>query len=149
MQTKCALTNRGRFFGEHRDIHPDNRLHEPSWKGLSHFFSANKDPQARLKSRGSRTAVVLRAWSTFRWGDEDVWSLRSLITETALASNGEYSVYILMDVKDEHASGKFWRDEGLYQHLLDTLVPREFRDMTILFNTEMLKLWYPKVGAWE
>lgn len=80
-----------------------------------------------------------------------MWSLRSLITETALASGGEYSVFILMDVKEEHAnpSRHIWDDQEFYSHLMDRLVPAEFRAITVLFNRELLQLWYPKVGEYD
>lgn len=115
---------------------PSRRLAPPSWKNFA--------VSARPKTTSGRTAIVLRLWSTFEFGEEDAFSLRALITETALAYGGEYAVFVLLDVKPEHLrdDADLFSESGYYDELLDHLVPREFRNMTVLFHTEFLEQWY-------
>ncbi len=71
-------------------------------------------------------------------------NLRATTAETALGMGGEYSVFLLVDVKN--ASRGIFSSPAAYQRALEELVPAEFRGMAVLFDETLLASWYPKVG---
>ncbi|KAG9663037.1 hypothetical protein KCU95_g4145, partial [Aureobasidium melanogenum] len=95
------------------------------------------------RKKYGKQAIILRAWSTYPYTDDDKQNLRSIVAEAALASHGKYNVFLLVDVKylDTHVHS----DDAGYASVLENSVPEEFRDMTILFDTTMLESWYPAV----
>ncbi|KAK4096023.1 hypothetical protein N658DRAFT_528044 [Parathielavia hyrcaniae] len=90
-----------------------------------------------------RTAIVLRAWEGYKYTVEDLVNLRATIAETALQFGGEYTVFILVDVKDT-GRNVFSSDEN-YRRAVEELVPSEFRGMTVLFDETLLQSWYPRI----
>lgn len=99
--------------------------------------------EPRPKSDNGRTAIVLRAWDSFNYTDADMFFIRSLISETNLAYGGEYSVFILVDVK--RGGARLWETDEEYQRAMRVMVPTELRDISVLFDAKMLKYWYPGV----
>ncbi|KAB5526343.1 hypothetical protein GE09DRAFT_1151158 [Coniochaeta sp. 2T2.1] len=89
----------------------------------------------------SRTAIIVRSWSTMDWTASHRQYLRSLIMELALHSGGEYQLFLLVDVKVPIDL----RDESAVKRLKTESVPAEFHDITVLFNEEVLAEWYPKI----
>ena len=103
----------------------------------------------RNSSQGTgRTAIVLRSWSTFRYTQEDMWNIRSLIAEAALSTGGSSTVFLLVDVQDQRS--EFLRSRRSYDNVLNHVVPRELRGITVLFDKSLLESWYPLTGnhAW-
>jgi hypothetical protein len=109
-------------------------------------FYGDGELQVNRSEIGStgRQAIVLRTWSTYDYKPEDYWNLRSIITEAALATDGEYTVYLLVDVKHPNAS-RIHEDDEFYHQMLIESVPAEFRDMAVLFHKSLQESWYAKV----
>ncbi|KAK3049292.1 hypothetical protein LTR09_009470 [Extremus antarcticus] len=100
--------------------------------------------RTELKSTG-RQAIVLRTWSTYKYTDEDLWNVRALITEAALATKGQYTVFLLVDFK--HETGSFIHEnDALYHEAIRDAVPEEFRDIAVLFHSSLQVSWYEKVN---
>lgn len=68
-----------------------------------------------------------------------------MISELSLHTGGEYSVYLMVEIKDKDRQAPTNPDSGAYQKALDDIVPREFHKMTILFDQALLKVWYPAI----
>lgn len=140
LQNECLLANvepgRGR---EVLPLSPSRRLRRPTWRerGDSRFASAT---ESRPKMSTGRTAVLYRGWDEFVFKEENILTLRSLITETALRSKGDYTVFYLVDVK-----GDFDLDDDEDYDCVLGSIPAEFRNMTVLFDQTLLKAWYPKL----
>lgn len=92
-----------------------------------------------------RTAVLLRAWQGMEYTPELLQSVRSMISELSLHTGGDYSVYLMVEVKDKDRSNLTDVGSDGYRKALDDIVPREFHNMTLLFNQDILKAWYPKI----
>ena len=88
----------------------------------------------------SRTAFVIRTWSTFRYTQEDVLFLRAIISELSLASRGEYTVHLLIHVRDDNL--QIWANEELYQHVLHESLPEEFWGLGTLWTERQMGLIY-------
>ncbi|MCJ1364635.1 hypothetical protein MMC16_003749 [Acarospora aff. strigata] len=115
------------------------------------FQSMNlaRDPESSNSTIGSdvgvkktlpRTAVIVRTWWDFEYGEEDIMYLRSLISELALLSGGEYTVHFLIQVKDDNA--QIWADDDTYQRILNDALPKEFRGMGTLWSERQMGLIY-------
>jgi hypothetical protein len=96
---------------------------------------------ASKKKKISRTAMILRAWTGFDWDPRFMLNMRALVTELSLKSGGEYEVFILLHVKDE--SLPIWTSDEVYRKVLEENVPREFWDLTVLWNVPLMTLYYP------
>ncbi|KAI1337982.1 hypothetical protein F5Y15DRAFT_388500 [Xylariaceae sp. FL0016] len=90
-----------------------------------------------------REAVVLRAWDNYEYTEKRLAWLRSLISEVSLHQEGRYQVFLLVNVKDPNV--RLEEDGDAYEQALRDYVPREFRDMAVLYNERTLKAWYPQV----
>jgi hypothetical protein len=66
--------------------------------------------------------------------------------ELSLHSGGEYQVFLFIEVKDGDFEAS--SDESA-QRMLHKYVPREFHDITVLFNDETLRAWYPEIPEHE
>lgn len=64
--------------------------------------------------------------------------------ELSLHTGAEYEVFILVHVKDDKYP-VHTNDESVARQVMETFVPREFRDMVVLFNDKILEAWYPKI----
>ncbi|RDW76289.1 DUF3405 domain-containing protein [Aspergillus mulundensis] len=101
----------------------------------------NNDKQHSSKVK-ERAAVILRAWHDMTWTENTKQYIRSLVMELSLHSGAEYEIFLLTHVKDNEIP---LHTADAAQHLKDQFIPREFWDMTVFFNEETLKSWYPKV----
>lgn len=90
-------------------------------------------------------AIVLRTWSTYEYHPEDLWNIRSIITEASLATNGDYRVFLLVDLKCGEACQDVFRNATLHQEILEQSVPREFQQMAVLVHEGLQRSWYPRV----
>ena len=95
----------------------------------------------------SRTAVIIRAWDSYNYMPNDLYNIRSMIVELSLRSGGKYEVFLLVHVKD--ADIPIFSDRATYDEVKKQHVPLELQDIAELFNLNLLKLWYPKVGEYR
>lgn len=122
-------------------LSPSRKLRSPTRRESGHWlFSDHVKP--RPKTTTGRTAILLRGWSTFRYQPQDLWNIRSLITETALAYGGRYTVVLLVDVQDSDDVVR----NSTKQDTVMASIPPELRNMTVFFDQEgLLKSWYPRI----
>jgi hypothetical protein len=90
-----------------------------------------------------RTAIVFRAFEGYNYTTEDLVNLRATTAETALRFGGEYTVFILVDVKDKGRD--IFASEDNYRRAVQELVPAEFQGMAVLFDETLLQSWYPSI----
>jgi hypothetical protein len=88
-----------------------------------------------------RTAVLLRSSSSKNYTENDLQNIRSLVTELALRSGGEYTVYLLVKVEDNTLP--IWNDA--HEEAALAGVPQEFSDISIFWNEAMMKDLYFKL----
>ncbi|KAK3392990.1 hypothetical protein B0H63DRAFT_6080 [Podospora didyma] len=101
-----------------------------------------------VKGDMARTAIVLRCWDEFVWGEEDVLNLRALIAELSLASGGRYDVHLLVQVRND-AAHPIWADDGAYRDRIKKSIPEEFQGMATLWSeTQMLALYQGLLDLW-
>ena len=93
--------------------------------------------RAQLKSR---TAVLLRCSSGRNYTDNDLQNIRSLVTELALRSGGEYTVYLM--VEDNDSEQPIW--SSAREEALRVKVPKEFHSMSIIWNEAMMEKFYAR-----
>lgn len=144
LQNECFARNQARF-------HDGGTLEEPyQFTNASRlrYRSDGGEPTPPATQTG-RTAIVLRAWSTYKYQPEDLWNIRSLITETSLATGGQFAVILLVDVKDEELGRKIHIDAEIYNEVLQASVPEELRGLAVLFHESLQVDWYPQVGTYE
>lgn len=71
--------------------------------------------------------------------------MRSVVAEAALGSGGKYAVFLLVDVKDPLKRAKMYEGQQQYEEVIADCVPREFHNMTVLFDEKLLEDWYTLV----
>jgi hypothetical protein len=91
-----------------------------------------------------RTAIILRTWRDFDYTPEVIVHLRSLVSELALISGGQYTVHFLIHIKDE--SLPIWADEAAYNQTLQDALPSEFAGMGTLWSEKQMGLIYSGLG---
>lgn len=139
LQAQCTEKNANRYRIPVDTIH--QTLSRPfSW---SEPAEASKDKASTGSEPAyhSRTAIIIRSYTSMNWTPSQRQYLRSLIMELALHSGGEYQLFLLVDVKvpiDLH-------DTRAMQRLKTESIPAEFHDITVLFNEQVLKEWYPRI----
>ena len=136
LQDDCYTTNRERF---HR--------HKTLQVGAAprfRFVNEGSVPEPPRFKTG-RQAIVLRAWSKMKYTPEDLWNIRSIVTEATLATGGEYTVFLLVDVKGDQGMG-IHHDDKKYREVLEEVVPKEFQNMAVLFHSSLQSNWYAKVN---
>ncbi|KAF2117989.1 hypothetical protein BDV96DRAFT_571206 [Lophiotrema nucula] len=97
-------------------------------------------PKPETKKSISRTCVLVRTWSDYKYDDEDIMHLRALITELNVQSGGEYTVQFLIHVKDDNR--QIWADDDVYQQVLRDSLPAEFEGMGTLWSERQMFLIY-------
>jgi hypothetical protein len=148
LQRQCLSQNRNRFnftakgynyieFDLVRDSEPLLNNTKLSVPRANHTVQG-RDVQAKPKAR---TALLLRAYSGKKYTENDKMNIRSLITELALKSGGEYEVFLLVQIKDDDVP--IWSDDAEYDKAVQKAVPQEFWDITVLWNDAMIRAWYP------
>lgn len=93
-----------------------------------------------IKKNHPRTAVVLRAWTGYKYTAPDLASIRSLISELSILSGGEYTVHLFVHVKDPEIP--IWASKTVYQKTLRENVPEEFWGIAELWNEPMMRTTY-------
>ncbi|EPS25840.1 hypothetical protein PDE_00776 [Penicillium oxalicum 114-2] len=142
-QQRCIAANRHRF-----KALPEPRLNRfvamPVGIPKVEIPTPQDDSKAEPKlgsDRLSRTAVVIRTWHDFKYTTEDILYLRSVISELALQSGGEYTVHFLIHVKSNDL--QIWADDETYERVLNEALPEEFRGMGTLWSEAQMSLIYP------
>lgn len=88
-----------------------------------------------------RSAFVIRVWDEFRWREEDIIYLRSVISELSLGSGGEFDVHLLVQVRNEGLFPVF-ADAEAYQRHVKECVPEEFSGIVTLWSETQMLLTY-------
>ncbi|KAL9000116.1 MAG: hypothetical protein Q9169_001191 [Polycauliona sp. 2 TL-2023] len=150
LQQQCYARNRDRFQDKIESTTPMFRF--PNDEGFQRADDTpvlSKSEHAKSNTAGSkkykkRNAVLLRTHDTKTYTPDTVNHIRSMINELSLHSGAEYEVFLMVQISD---LGRSMFDNGhAYQEMLDDYVPREFHEMTILFNAPLLEAWYPKAA---
>lgn len=150
LQAQCEEANKARFsrspeknlvfaYPETEKSPSLKRITTPMMRSSKHSLFS---PSMKYKDR---TAVLLRAWQGMEYTPELLQNVRSMISELSLHSGSEYSVYLMVEIKDKDRPILTSPGSEAYQKALDDIVPREFHNMTILFNQDLLKVWYPTI----
>ncbi|KAK3328362.1 hypothetical protein B0T19DRAFT_188711 [Cercophora scortea] len=142
LQDQCVEKNRKRFAPAHPQ---DDSLRNQRKLGAS---SRARRAAARIESRNNataiikepRTALLLRSYTGKKYTENDKQIIRSLITELNLRTGGEYQVFLLVQVKGPE---DIWSDDKVYESIIESEIPKEFRGITILWNEESVKAMYP------
>lgn len=100
-------------------------------------ISKNEDESKLLP----RIAVLIRTWHDFPYNEEHIIYLRSLITELCIQSGAEFSVHLMVHVRDGDA--QIWADDEIYQRVLNDSLPAEFRGLGTLWSEPQMSLLYP------
>jgi len=101
----------------------------------------------KIKNKPGRSAVVLRAYDGYKYHADDLHSMRSLIVELALAGRGEYEIFLMHNVKNKTMN--IHGDADLRKRILYENIPREFHDITILWNEDDCQKLYPNLRSNE
>lgn len=141
LQDECLQNNAVRFesIGNQQAVLP---IRMP---GSGGGYKVQNELKVRNETSGRepkilRKAVIIRTWERQKYDSEVVQHLRSMIMELSLHTGSEYSVYLLVEVTDHsrHVEGS----KEAYQKALKDFVPREFRNMALLFTPRLLESWY-------
>jgi hypothetical protein len=142
-QHRCHAANQHRF----KEL-PEPRLNKfvsmPVGVPGVHIDTPEDTRKSQPKSgteRLTKTAVVIRTWHDFAYTSEDILYIRSLITELALLSGGEYTIHFLVHVKNPDL--QIWSDDATYERVLNDALPEEFRGMGTLWSEQQMALMYP------
>ncbi|KAK0752519.1 hypothetical protein B0T18DRAFT_92045 [Schizothecium vesticola] len=161
LQSHCQNRNKARF-----DVNVSPGLYntlEKSEQAISDGQVLNSETQDRIEARWNpskaqedepsrqtppkdkepRTSILLRADTGREYTNNDRQVIRSLITELSLRSGGEYQVFLLVYVKEDM---DIWSSDESYRLIIEKHIPREFWDMTILWNTAMIQKAYPALA---
>lgn len=99
------------------------------------FANGNRSATAPpLAPAHHRSALLLRSYTGKTYTENDKQNIRALVSELALRSGAEYHVYLLLHVRDTALD--IFGDADTYQYVLNENVPKEFHDMTILWNDQ-------------
>lgn len=143
-QNRCLASNSHRF----KDL-PESRISRfyalpvglPKQNPTLPAPKEQKEPPKTGTDRLPRNAVVIRTWHDFRFTNEDILYLRSLISELSLLSGGEYTIHFLVHVKDVNLP--IWSDDETYQRVLNDALPEEFRGLGTLWSEAQMAIMYP------
>lgn len=132
LQSRCVGENVDRFDMLPRPI--------PGETSYQKFRSASHRGNGILKSR---SAIVFRSYDGFTYKEDMLRVMRSVIQELALGSGGEYEAFLLVQVKD--TTIPIFDDADSYEEVVRNSVPKEFQNMTVLWNAALWSKLYPKV----
>ena len=93
------------------------------------------------KRKVPRTAFILRTWVGYNYTPHEILTLRALINELSLKSGGEYTVHLLVHVKDNNIP--IYSSSKVYRETVEANVPEEFWDIATLWSESMLSVYYP------
>lgn len=129
----------------HEDIqHVDSTLILPESPSKSKTRFGLDWRSSDSKKYKKRNAILLRTYDSKEYTPDNMYHIRSMITELSLLSGAEYEVFLLVQILDVEKPIFF--DPTAYQEALDLYVPREFHNISVLFNVPLMEAWYPKAG---
>ncbi|CUS12424.1 unnamed protein product [Tuber aestivum] len=135
LQRECVEKNKDRFStSDQGDLDPEGVLAE------SVHSSNRRSGRSDGKKPHARAAILLRTWAGYEYKPSDMASIRSLISELSLNSGGEFTVYLLVHVKDNELP--IWASKKLYEKTLRESVPEEFWGIAELWNESMMGAIY-------
>lgn len=146
LQDDCLQRNKLRYYEHARApmvLKPSRHLPKDHDKWVEPVETVQPDGTRRH----SRTAVLIRTWEGYTYTENDLQAIRALVTEVSLLSGGEYQLYLLVNVKEREAD--IYDNPQVYQDVLRRVVPRELRDISVLWTERVCEEWYPKVGDWQ
>lgn len=139
LQNECLDRNKHRFGDKTPLGEGEPRMKLRGWKeNIPPMLQGAREP----RDKTLRTAIVLRGWEEFEFTREDKINLRSIVVETALRSGGEYTVFLLVHVRNSDRA--IFDSPDNYAEALADLVAPEFRSIAVLFDDNLLESWYPK-----
>jgi len=135
VQRECVEKNNDRFnTPDPEDLDPEGILAE------SAHSSNKRSEKSDGKKPHPRAAVLLRTWAGYEYKPSDMASIRSLISELSINSGGEFTVYLLVHVKDNELP--IWASKKLYEKTLRESVPEEFWGIAELWSESMMGAIY-------
>ena len=158
LQQECYVRNWNRFGEKKNDTHP-LKFRFPNHEDTMNVNSTLVSPEAVYeggkpsqskwfpsdsKEYKRRNAILLRTYDKKEYTPDNLYHIRSMITELSLHSGAEYEVFLIVQIVD--LDKHIFSDAAVYQEMLDQYVPHEFHNISILFNVPLLEAWYPKVG---
>ncbi|RAK98460.1 DUF3405 domain-containing protein [Aspergillus ibericus CBS 121593] len=90
----------------------------------------------------TRTAVLIRTFTDREYTENDIQVIRSMVTELSLQSGREYQVILFLHVKDPSVA---IHEPDVYRQVVETSVPQEFWDMTVLWKEPAVAVRYPNL----
>lgn len=138
LQNECFRANEDRFPPSASPFHND-----PPRLALRHERNVPERRRWDEFHDTRRTAIVIRAYDGYDYKAQDLHHIRSLIAEASLKSGGEFSVILLVHIRD---ASKFhiWDSREEYNRALEAAqVPKEFHSITVLWSNPLLESWYP------
>ncbi|KAF4512407.1 hypothetical protein G6O67_001550 [Ophiocordyceps sinensis] len=109
----------------------------------------NSSESGGTAKKQPRTAVVVRCWDEFVFGEDDIANMRAMMTELTLASGGRYDVHLLVQVKND-ARHPIWADHEAYEERIRASIPRELQGLVTLWTeTQMLSLYQGIHDVWS
>jgi hypothetical protein len=145
LQRQCADTNAQRF--------PKHDSPAPGRFSDDVRIASRRDSSVKVvpvwpdnptAPQSGRTVIVLRAYDSFQYQPENMWYIRSLITEAALKTGGEYTICLLVNVQD--TGKKIFQSKAAYQQAFeDANIPKELQSLAVLWDEDLLEDWYFKV----
>ena len=159
-QELCSAKNAMRFTGAdtipkaHGDYFLDMKARSYQDRARQDLIGRRNDPSApsnhtptqdyttprKASKLLPRTAIVIRTWWDHQYSVEDTIYLRSMIAELSLLSGGEFTVHLLVHVKDDNIP--IWADHKIYSRVLENALPEEFRGMGVLWSERQMSLIY-------
>jgi hypothetical protein len=143
LQDECVMANRDRFS-------PHARRESDLFPGPQALDDEEPPLPPRMAPSGKkyhhRTAIVIRAWEGYSYTHNDIRAIRALITELSLFTGGEYSVFLLVDVKT--VGRQLYTNKADYERIMMS-IPQELRSITILWTQDVCEEAWPNVGNWD
>ena len=136
LQSQCVEENAERFDMSARPNPGDSRYQELAPD--SYRFGDREDGIVK-----KRSAVIFRSYNGLIYTIDMLRVMRSVIMELVLGSGGEYEAFLLVQVKDETVP--IFDDPAIYEQVIEDYVPKEFWNITILWNTALWGKLYPKL----
>lgn len=150
LQSQCIQRNKDRFQESSAQPYattlryPATEEARTSRNLTANETSHQQNPPQSAHEYRDRKAFVLRAHDQIRYTPESLQHIRAMISELSLQTGGEYSVYLLVEIKQ--SSRHIFHDTSAYEQALIDYIPSEFRNITVLWNQAWLEAWYPKIN---
>lgn len=160
LQRDCEAANRDRFVApvlstldEHLRPQPEERSQdsgrtkqpEAQSQDSGRTEKAKADSQdAQGRKKKHRTAVLVRTWTGYKYTADSIANLRSLVSELALLSGGEFHVHILVHVKDAGPE-VLASPEARRAALKSSGLPAEFWGLAELWTESLMRTVYAAI----